>query len=76
MSGNADNIHIPVPEEDALINAGIAKDADTFELDNQWFEEAMTSSGRYTISWEGSVVPGASRRLLPKGNSTSGWTPT
>ncbi len=44
MSGNADNIHIPGPEEDALINAGIAEDADTFEPDAQWSEEAMTPS--------------------------------
>ena len=44
MSGNVDNIHIPGPEEDALINAGIAEDPDTFELDDQWFEEAMTAS--------------------------------
>ena len=76
MSGNADNIHIPGPEEDALINAGIAEDADTFELDAQGFEDAMASSEAIPISWEGSVVPGASRRLLPIGNSTSGWTPT
>ncbi len=44
MSGNADNIHIPGPEEDALISVGIAEDADPFELDSQWFEEAMMSS--------------------------------
>ena len=44
MPGNIDNIHIPGPEEDALINAGIAEDPDTFELDDQWFEDARPSS--------------------------------
>ena len=27
-------------EEDALINAGIAADQDTFELSDEWFDEA------------------------------------
>ena len=44
MPGNADDIHIPGPEEDALINAGIAEDPDTFELDDQWFADASPSS--------------------------------
>lgn len=28
------------PEEDAAINAGIAADPDTFELDDEWFAKA------------------------------------
>ena len=31
---------IPTPEENAAINAGIAADPDTFELDDEWFARA------------------------------------
>ena len=34
---------IPTPEEDAIINAGIADDPDTFELDAEWFASAITT---------------------------------
>ena len=30
----------PTPEEDIVINQGIAEDPDTFELDEEWFERA------------------------------------
>ena len=30
----------PTPEEEAAINAGIAADPDTFELDAEWFARA------------------------------------
>ena len=30
----------PTPEENAEINAGIAADPDTFELDEEWFANA------------------------------------
>lgn len=33
-------IELPTEEEDALINAGIAADPDTFELDDEWFKNA------------------------------------
>ena len=36
-------IIIPTPEEDAIINAGIADDPDTFELDAEWFDNALTT---------------------------------
>ena len=36
-------IIIPTPEEDAIINAGIAEDPDTFELDEEWFANALTT---------------------------------
>ncbi len=36
-------IIIPSPEEDAVINAGIADDPDTFELDDEWFAGAKPS---------------------------------
>ena len=36
-------IIIPTPEEDAIINAGIADDPDTFELDAEWFANALTT---------------------------------
>ena len=31
----------PTPEEEAQINAGIAADPDTFELDDEWFARAL-----------------------------------
>lgn len=36
-------IIIPTPEEDAVINAGIAADPDTGETDAGWFATALTS---------------------------------
>ena len=36
-------IIIPTPEEDTIINAGIADDPDTFELDAEWFANALTT---------------------------------
>ena len=36
-------IIIPTPEEDDIINAGIADDPDTFELDAEWFANAITT---------------------------------
>ena len=34
----------PTPEEEAAINAGIAADPDTFELDDDWFTRAKPAS--------------------------------
>ena len=36
-------IVIPTPEEDDIINAGIADDPDAFELDAEWFANAITT---------------------------------
>ena len=35
---------VPTPEEDAAIDAGIAADPDTQELDDAWFERARPAS--------------------------------
>lgn len=35
---------VPTPEEDAAINAGIAADPDTEELDDAWFTRARPAS--------------------------------
>ena len=35
---------VPTPEEDAAINAGIAADPDTEELDDAWFARARPAS--------------------------------
>ena len=43
MSNNKGEIIIPSPEEDAVINAGIADDPDTFELSDEWFTGAKPS---------------------------------
>ena len=44
MSNPRTKIVIPSPEEDAIINAGIADDPDTFELDDEWFANAKSSA--------------------------------
>jgi len=36
-------IQKPTKEEDALINAGIASDPDTFELSDDWFDKAESA---------------------------------
>ena len=38
------DIIIPTPEEDAIINAGIAADPDTDELSDEWFADAKSSA--------------------------------
>jgi len=38
------DIIIPTPEEDAVINAGIADDPDTDELSDEWFADAKSSA--------------------------------
>ncbi len=43
MSRDKVDIIIPGPEEDAIINAGIANDPDTFELSDEWFDRAKPS---------------------------------
>ena len=43
MSSNKTDIIIPGPEEDAIINAGIADDPDTFGLSDEWFAGAKPS---------------------------------
>lgn len=35
---------MPTPEEDAVINAGIAADPDSPELDEEWFRKAKPAS--------------------------------
>ncbi len=43
MSSDKFEIVIPGPEEDAVINAAIADDPDTFELSDEWFTGAKLS---------------------------------
>ena len=44
MSKQQREIIVPMPEEDASINAGIAEDPDAFEADDEWFAAAQPSS--------------------------------
>ena len=44
MSKQLPGIVIPTPEEDEIINAGIAADPDTDEADDGWFAEANSSA--------------------------------
>ncbi len=43
MSSNYGKILIPNEDENAAINAGIDSDPDTFELTDEWFDEAKPS---------------------------------
>jgi uncharacterized protein (DUF4415 family) len=43
MSSNASEVIVPTPEEDAVINAGIAADPDAFEVGEEWFAGAQPS---------------------------------
>jgi uncharacterized protein (DUF4415 family) len=36
-------IVMPTPEEDEVINAGIAADPDTYEADDEWFKKARSA---------------------------------
>ena len=44
MSRQELEIIVPTPEEDAVINAGIAEDLDAFEADDEWFATAKPTS--------------------------------
>ena len=48
---------IPTPEENAAINAGIAADPDTFELDDEWFARAKPA-----IEVDADLVANTARR--------------
>ena len=48
---------IPTPEENAAINAGIAADPDTFELDDEWFARAKPA-----IEVDADLVENTARR--------------
>ena len=48
---------IPTPEENAAINAGIAADPDTFELDEEWFARAKPA-----IEVDADLVANTARR--------------
>ena len=64
---------IPTPEEDAIINAGIADDPDTFELDEEWFANALTTEELLAQYPELAKVipPSNSRNTAPKGEPVS-----
>ena len=66
-------IIIPTPEEDAIINAGIADDPDTFELDADWFANALTTEELLAQYPElAKVIPlSNSSNTAPKGEPAS-----
>ena len=66
-------IIIPSPEEDTIINAGIAEDPDTFELDDEWFANAITTEEMLVQYPElAKVIPlSNSSNTAPKGEPVS-----
>ena len=56
---------IPTPEENAAINAGIAADPDTFELDDEWFARAKPA-----IEVDADLVENSARRQDESGKPT------
>lgn len=64
---------IPAPEEDAAIDAGIAADPDTRELDDQWFSKAKPASEMLLAATYATLV--AKRpRGRPKADETKVFT--
>jgi hypothetical protein len=75
MSNARTKIVIPSLEEDAVINAGIPVDPDTFELDDEWFANAKSSAEAVPHILERHRRTRASKSRLSRKTSISGWTP-
>jgi len=66
-------VHLPTPEEDMTINAGIAADPDACELDAEWFAKAKPASEALTKDMYATLV--AKRpRGRPKADETKVFT--
>ncbi len=66
-------VHMPTPQEEAAINAGIAADPDTCELDAQWFAKAKPASEALSQETYATLV--AKRpRGRPKAETTKVFT--
>ena len=61
---------IPTAEENAEVNAGIASDPDTFELDDEWFARARPAIEVEADLVENSARQGDERKSAAKENVT------
>ena len=65
---------IPTPEEDAAINAGIAADPDSRELDDKWFAQAKPASEAFSPGTYAALVAMKRPRGRPKADETKVFT--
>lgn len=65
---------IPTDEEDAAINAGIAADPDSRELDSNWTAEAKPASEVFAPETYASLVAMKRPRGRPKADETKVFT--
>ncbi len=61
---------VPTPEEDMAINAGIAADPDSGELDGKWFSEARLASEAFAPEIYAALVAMKRPRGRPKADET------
>lgn len=64
----------PTPEEDAAINAGIAADPDSRELDAEWFAKAKPASEAFAPETYAALVAMKRPRGRPKADETKVFT--
>jgi len=64
----------PTPEEDAAINAGIAADPDTVELDSEWFRRAKPASEALSPETYAELIGMKRSRGRPKAQATKVFT--
>jgi uncharacterized protein (DUF4415 family) len=65
---------VPTPEEDMAINAGIAADPDSRELDAKWFSEAKPASEVFAPEIYAALVAMKRPRGRPKADETKVFT--
>ncbi len=65
---------IPTPEEDVAINAGIAADPDSRELDDKWFAEAKPASEAFAPEVYAALLAIKRPRGRPKAIDTKVFT--
>lgn len=64
----------PTPDENAAINAGIATDGDTHELDESWFAKAKPASEAFPPETYAALVAMKRPRGRPKADETKVFT--
>ena len=67
-------VEIPTADEEAAINAGIAADPDSRELDDKWFSEAKPASEVFSPETYAALVALKRPRGRPKADETKVFT--